>query len=205
MGTGQGTGKHRRRARGRGRAAELSAQRVHAQIPATLSPSALLSAPGMPARAASLVRSPAAGRASQGRRRQNRACPRRESSPSATEVPVADCSEPRACAAHGHAAQTFFSLPLCNRPGCHEHPVNSPRNLARYCCPTCRQAVRNVLDRERKWYSRGTLDGQKKRGIEYQAAQRARFSARPCLRSATVTAAARVTVLPPPRRSSIIA
>jgi hypothetical protein len=78
---------------------------------------------------------------------------------------------PELAPARGHAVQTFFSLRLCNRPGCHEHRVNSPRNLARYCCPTCRQAVRNVLDRERKWHSRGTLDGQKKRGIEYQAAQ----------------------------------
>ena len=78
---------------------------------------------------------------------------------------------PELTPARGHAAQTFFSLPLCDRPGCHEHPVNSPRNLARYCCPNCRQAVRNVLDRERKWHSRGTLDGRKKRGIAYQAAQ----------------------------------
>ena len=68
----------------------------------------------------------------------------------------------------------FFSLPLCDRPGCYEHPANSPRNMARYCCPACRQAVRNVLDRERKWRSRGTLHGRQKRAIEYQAAQRRR-------------------------------
>ena len=87
---------------------------------------------------------------------------------------------PELAPAHGHAAQTFFSLPLCNRPGCHQHPVNSSRNLARYCCPTCRQAVRNVLDRERKWYSRGTLDGRKKRGIEYQAAEARRVFRQGC-------------------------
>jgi hypothetical protein len=51
--------------------------------------------------------------------------------------------------------QKNFSPPLCNRPGCHEAPVTSPRNPARYCCPACRQAVRNVLDRERKWLARG--------------------------------------------------
>jgi hypothetical protein len=67
--------------------------------------------------------------------------------------------------------QKFFPLPLCDRPGCHEPPVISLRNPARYCCTACRQAVRNVLDRERKWLSRGTLDGQKKRTIEYQAAR----------------------------------
>ena len=70
--------------------------------------------------------------------------------------------------------QKFFSPPLCDRPGCHEHPVSSPRNPARYCGPACRQAVRNVQDRERKWLSRGTLDGRKKRAIEYQAARRRR-------------------------------
>jgi hypothetical protein len=52
--------------------------------------------------------------------------------------------------------------------------VISLRNPARYCCAACRQAVRNVLDRERKWRSRGTLDGRKKRDIEYQAACRNR-------------------------------
>src|SRR5208282_3337575 len=76
--------------------------------------------------------------------------------------------------ARGHAAQTFFALPLCDRPGCHEHPAASLRNPARYCCTACRQAVRNVLDRERKWLSRGTPDGRKKRAIEYQAARRRR-------------------------------
>jgi hypothetical protein len=81
---------------------------------------------------------------------------------------------PEVTPARGHAAGFFFSLPLCNRPGCHEHPVSSLRNLARYCCLACRQAVRNVLDRERKWLSRGTLDGRTKRTIGYEAAHRRR-------------------------------
>ena len=71
----------------------------------------------------------------------------------------------------GHAARTFFSWPLCDRPGCYQHPASSIRNQARYCSCACRQAVRTALDRERKWRSRGTLDGRKKRSIEYQAAQ----------------------------------
>ena len=75
--------------------------------------------------------------------------------------------------ARGHAA-FFFALPLCDRPGCHEHPVISPRNPARYCGAACRQAVRNVQDRERKWLSRGTSDGRKKRAIEYEAARQLR-------------------------------
>ena len=79
--------------------------------------------------------------------------------------------------------QNFFSAPLCDRPGCHEHPVTSLRNPARYCCSACRQAVRNVLDRERKWLARGTLEGRKKRAYEYQAA-RWRRSSRRCNTSA---------------------
>jgi hypothetical protein len=70
--------------------------------------------------------------------------------------------------------KNFFSTPLCNRPGCHEAPVTSPRNPARYCCPACRQAVHNVLDRERKWLVRGSRDGRNKRAIEYQAARNRR-------------------------------
>jgi len=80
--------------------------------------------------------------------------------------------------------QKFFSTPLCDRPGCHEHPVSSLRNLARYCCLACRQAVRNVLDRERKWRARGTLYGRKKRTHEYQAA-RQRRSVKRCHTSTT--------------------
>jgi hypothetical protein len=52
--------------------------------------------------------------------------------------------------------------------------MTSVRNPARYCCPACRQAVRNVRDRERKWFSRGTLDGRKKRAHEYTTARRRR-------------------------------
>jgi len=81
---------------------------------------------------------------------------------------------PQIAPARGHAAQTFFSLPSCDRPGCHEHPAVSHRNQARYCCPACREAVRNVLDRERKWRSRCTLAGRDKRSIEYQGARRRR-------------------------------
>jgi hypothetical protein len=83
---------------------------------------------------------------------------------------------PEVAPARGHAAESFFSLPLCDRPGCHEPPAISLRNPARFCCAACRQAARNVQDRERKWLSRGTLDGRKKRTIEYQAARQNRAS-----------------------------
>ncbi len=103
--------------------------------------------------------------------------------------------------------QNFFSPPLCDRPGCYEPPVNSARNPARYCCPACRQAVRNVLDRERKWLSRGTLDGRTKRAYRVPGRTPAPTSAaatRHRHRSAAAGTSA-MTIPPGLRRSSIIA
>ena len=81
---------------------------------------------------------------------------------------------PEVTPARGHAAENFFPLRYAIGRAATNHPVSSLRNPARYCGPACRQAVRNVQDRERKWLSRGTLDGRKKRAIEYQAARRRR-------------------------------
>lgn len=72
-------------------------------------------------------------------------------------------------------SKNFFSIPLCDRPGCYEPPPKSGRNQAKYCCRDCRQAVRRVLDRERKWLKRGTFQGHCNREREYQAT-RARHS-----------------------------
>ena len=130
----------------------------------------------------------ASGRSAAGRRRGGRPSIARTPRPKpATPRPNARAASgprprprlvqrPEVTPPRGHAAQPFFLRPLCDRPGCHEHPVSSPRNPARYCGPACRQAVRNVQDRERKWLSRGTLDGRKKRAFEYQAARRRRAS-----------------------------
>jgi hypothetical protein len=85
---------------------------------------------------------------------------------------------PELAPARGHATGKNFSLPLCDRPGCHQPPVTSIRNPARYCGAACRQAVHNVQDRERKWLARGTLDGRTKRAIEYRAARRNRAARR---------------------------
>ena len=74
--------------------------------------------------------------------------------------------------------KNFFSLPICDRPGCYEHPMISLRNPARFCCAACRGAVRRVRDRERKWLRRGTLEGRDRRAIEYQAARRNRLRSR---------------------------
>src|SRR5262249_20092881 len=79
--------------------------------------------------------------------------------------------EPEVVAARGHAAKIFSPNPICERPGCHEPPIKSGRNQAKYCCPSCRQAVSRVLDRERKWLKRGTFQGGRARQREYQAAR----------------------------------
>ena len=78
---------------------------------------------------------------------------------------------PEDATARGHAAKIISPTPMCHRPGCHEPPLKSGRSQACYCCSACRQAVRRVLDRERKWLLRGTFRGRRAREQEYQAAR----------------------------------
>lgn len=59
---------------------------------------------------------------------------------------------------------------FCDRPGCFEPPRPSCRAPARYCGDRCRQAVRRVLDRERKWLKRSTYAGRLKRRLGYRQA-----------------------------------
>ena len=153
---------------------DLPAQRMSTQVPTTALEPTLLPGPGMSTAGPTLASGTTPGEIPPACRRQSPARSGGESSPPASEVQTSDRYKARSCAGAWSRSSNFFSLPLCDRPGCHEHPVDSARNLARYCCPACRQAVRNVRDRERKWLSRGTLDGRKKRIIEYQAACRRR-------------------------------
>jgi hypothetical protein len=81
-------------------------------------------------------------------------------------------------AARGHAAKIFLPTSLCDRPGCHEPPLTSVRNPARFCGPACRQAAHRVRERERKWLFRGTFRGRRARDREYAAA-RARRTGQP--------------------------
>src|SRR5271165_5702748 len=70
--------------------ADLPAQRMQAQIPSAVSPPALLSGSGMPARSPPLARGAAEGQTSPGRQRQNQARPAGESAPPASEVRISD-------------------------------------------------------------------------------------------------------------------
>ena len=72
-----------------------------------------------------------------------------------------------------------YSAPFCDRPGCYEAVRASFRCQARYCSNACRQAVRRVRDRERKWLARNTQVGRFKRSIEYQVRRRARGARSP--------------------------
>jgi len=69
----------------------------------------------------------------------------------------------------GHGAKGESS---CDRPGCYHPPRPSTNGQARYCGVSCRQALRRVLDRERKWLLRQTRAGRFKRRLE--AARRSR-------------------------------
>jgi hypothetical protein len=111
---------------------------------------------------------------------------RRQRVPSSPQAPKV----PEVAAARGHAAKIFSPTPVCDRPGCHEPPRKSGRNQARYCCSACRQAVRRVLDRERKWRCRGTFQGRRAREQEYQAARARRRGQQPDPVSATSAPAA---------------
>jgi len=92
---------------------------------------------------------------------------RRQRVPSAPQAP----HHPEVTPARGHAAKIILPTPLCDRPGCHESPLKSIDKPACFCSPACRQAVRRVLDRERKWRLRGTFQGRKARAQEYAAAR----------------------------------
>jgi hypothetical protein len=60
---------------------------------------------------------------------------------------------------------------LCDRPGCYEPPGDSVHAPAHYCGDACREAMRRVRDRERKYLARKTKAGRLKRQQEYQAAK----------------------------------
>jgi hypothetical protein len=72
-------------------------------------------------------------------------------------------------------SKKFFPHRLCARPGCYEPPCDSNGASSSYCCEACRKAVRRVKDRERKWLSRKTKAGRRKRRLEYQALAKKRL------------------------------
>ena len=153
----------------------------------------------MPAAGPPVAGGKAAGQAPPGRRGQSSARPGRACAPPASQGRVPDCSGTRGYVGAWSRSRSFFPPPLCDRPGCYDHPVTSLRNPARYCGPACRQAVRKVRDRERKWLWRGTLDGRKKRAYEYQTARRCHSPRRPNTAAPMTTAGTSTVTIPPVR------
>lgn len=104
--------------------------------------------------------------------RQRRAR-RREDSDAAKAAPVSTAAD-RTEKDTAWSRSKKNLVPFCDRPGCYEVPRPSSRCAARYCGDECRQAVRRVRDRERKWLSRKTAAGRFKRRLEYQTRREAR-------------------------------
>jgi hypothetical protein len=60
---------------------------------------------------------------------------------------------PQGCEGQRAAEESRFFC--CDRPGCKEHVVRSKRSpCQRFCSPSCRQALRRVIERERRWWQR---------------------------------------------------
>ena len=76
--------------------------------------------------------------------------------PVASSPPVT--GPPAAAACEGQRPATIpekFSSQPCQRPGCYAVFVLQPRSpQQRFCSCSCRQALRRVLDRERRWRQR---------------------------------------------------
>lgn len=70
---------------------------------------------------------------------------------------VQDTAEPNADRCAWSRSKTI-PADFCNRPGCYEPLPEGTRAPARYCGGDCRQAVRRVVDRERKWLTRNDYD-----------------------------------------------
>ncbi len=61
---------------------------------------------------------------------------------------------PQTCA--GQRAASEVELFCCERPGCEVHFTLTSRSpCQRFCSPSCRQALRRVIERERRWRQRG--------------------------------------------------
>lgn len=68
------------------------------------------------------------------------------------ETPQATSSEPLQRSAWSRSNE--IPEDFCDRPGCYDPLPTNSRAPVRYCGAVCRQAVRRVRDRERKWLKR---------------------------------------------------
>ena len=68
--------------------------------------------------------------------------------------PIPQCaSDVQPCEGQRPATESGFFC--CDRPGCEEHfPRPHLISTRRFCSPSCRQALRRVIERERRWQRR---------------------------------------------------
>ncbi len=85
------------------------------------------------------------------RREEARVRPPKPSPPVSSKVTSIDTPTSRAW-----SRSKKYPGDFCDRPGCFEPLRPSCRAPARYCGDTCRQVVRRVRDRERKWKKRNS-------------------------------------------------
>ena len=85
-----------------------------------------------------------------------------------------DKSSPKGAQACAWSRRKSIPEIFCDRPGCYNPPRSSPRVPTRYCSDACRQAMRRVQDRQRKWQRRNSFAGRYKRQLEYERARRRR-------------------------------
>lgn len=95
--------------------------------------------------------------------RQRRSRKKQQAAPQHTTAQRPASSSDRAWSRSNNSFEDF-----CDRPGCYDARRSSSRTAAKYCSDDCRQALRRVTDRERKWLRRNTSVGRFKRRIEYR-------------------------------------
>lgn len=101
------------------------------------------------------------------RRQASRDRARRDKQRQQTQATADVADSPGTPPAPSQAGAPSRNLPLpkdfCDRPGCYEATRPSHRNHAKYCSNACRQAVRGVRDRNRKWRGRRLKRKRKRR------------------------------------------
>lgn len=107
------------------------------------------------------------------RRKRKRETPKEtEQSDNSTSSDVSDCRPWSRSKEH--------SSDFCDRPGCYDPRRASLRAPSRYCGNECRNEVRRVRDRERKWLSRNKVATYGDPGVGSEGSAKENPTKRPC-------------------------
>ena len=162
--------------------ADLPAQRLWTQVPATALEPALLPGSRMPAPGPALAGGAAASQTASGRCGQSPARPGTTCAPPACLIFAASPEEASELRQRVVTQQNFFCRRQCaTGRGAMKRPRSRAAARHATAAPPAAQAIRRVLDRERKWRLRGTFQGRCAREQEYQAARARRRREQPTL------------------------